>query len=79
MRTLNEMHVAQEPQTYARDIPTHKPTSKPQQPFSYYVHSHRLAAEMLTITNNKLMGGGFSFVPSICRGFVNTSATDFLK
>jgi len=28
------------------DIPTHKTTSPPERPFSHYIHSHRLAAEM---------------------------------
>jgi hypothetical protein len=28
------------------DIPTHKTTSPPDLPFSHYIHSHRLAAEM---------------------------------
>jgi hypothetical protein len=42
-----------------RDIPTHKMTSPPEQPFSHYVHSHRLAAEMWTTMKNKLTGKKF--------------------
>ena len=37
------------------DIPTHKTTSPPERPFSHYIHSHRLAAEMwITLKNNLL-------------------------
>ena len=47
--TLHEMHIAQQPQTYSScDIPTHKMTSPPEQPFSHYIHFHRLAAGMRT-------------------------------
>ena len=28
------------------DIPTHKPTSTPERPFSHYINSHHLAAEI---------------------------------
>jgi len=38
------------------DIPTHKTTSPPERPFSHYVHSHRLAAEMWTTIKNNLLG-----------------------
>jgi len=38
------------------DIPTHKTTSPPERPFSHYIHSHRLAAEMLTTMKNNLLG-----------------------
>ena len=37
------------------DIPTHKMTSPPEQPFSHYIHSHRLA-EIWTTMKNKLQG-----------------------
>jgi hypothetical protein len=40
----------------ARDIPTHKTTSPPERPFSYYIHSHRLAAEMWTTMKNNSLG-----------------------
>jgi hypothetical protein len=36
------------------DIPTHKTTSTPERPFSHYIHSHRLAAEMWTTMKNNL-------------------------
>jgi len=39
------------------DIPTHKTTSSPERPFSHYIHSHRLAAEMWTTMKNNLLGG----------------------
>ena len=42
------------------DIPTHKTTSPPERPFSHYIHSHRLAAEMWTTMKN-LLGGGIEF------------------
>ena len=32
----------------SRDVPTHKMTSPTERPFSHYIHSHRLAAEMWT-------------------------------
>ena len=38
------------------DIPTHKTTSPPQRPFSHYIHSHRLAAEMWTTMKYNLLG-----------------------
>jgi len=38
------------------DIPTHKTTSPPERPFSRYVHSHRLAAELWTAMKNNLLG-----------------------
>ena len=62
------------------DIPTHKTTSAPEQPFSHYINSHRLAAEMWTTMKNNLpfRGGGVWVVPSICSGFVNTCPTVFL-
>ena len=56
LRTLHEMHVAQWPQIYSRDIPTHKTTSPPERPFFHYIHSHRLAAEMWTTMKNNLLG-----------------------
>jgi hypothetical protein len=34
----------------------HKTTSPPERPFSHYIHSHRLAAEMWTVMKNKLVG-----------------------
>ena len=59
LRTLYEMHVAQQPQTYSCDIPTHKTTSPPEGPFSHYIHSHRLAAEIWTTMKNNLLGKTF--------------------
>jgi len=41
------------------DIPTHKATSSPERPFSHYIHSHRLAAEMWTTMKNNLLGKKF--------------------
>ena len=38
------------------DIPTHKTTSHPERPFSHYINSHRLAAEMWVTMKNKLPG-----------------------
>jgi hypothetical protein len=55
-----EMHAAQKPQTYSCDIPTYKTTSPPERPFSHYIHSHRLAAEMWTTKKNNLLGKQFS-------------------
>ena len=53
--------------------------SPPERPFSHYIHSHRLAAEMWTTMKNKLLGKKkFWVVPSICTGFVNTCLTVFL-
>ena len=52
--TLHEMHVAQQPQTYSCDIPTHKTTSPPERPFSHCIHSHRLAAEKQLTGEKKL-------------------------
>ena len=57
LRTSHQMHVAQQPQTHSCVIPTHRTTSPPERPFSHYIHSHRLAAEMWTTTKNKLLGG----------------------
>jgi hypothetical protein len=60
-------------------IPTHKTTCPPERPFSHYIHSHRLAAEMWTTMNNKSLGEKNRwFVPSICTGFVNTCPAVFL-
>ena len=39
-----------------RDNPTHNTTSSPERPFSHYIHSHRLAAEMWTTMKNNLLG-----------------------
>jgi hypothetical protein len=50
------MHVAHLPQTYSCAIPTHKMNSPPERPFSYYLHSHRLAAEMWTKTKKNFLG-----------------------
>ena len=36
--------------------PTHKTTSPPKRPFSHYIHSHRLAAEMWTTMKNNWLG-----------------------
>jgi len=44
----------------------------PERPFSHYIHSHRLAAEMRTTTKNNLLGKNVWVFPSICTGFVNT-------
>ena len=41
---------------HSRDIPTHKAPSSPERPFSHYIHSHRLTAEMWTTMKNKLLG-----------------------
>jgi hypothetical protein len=61
------------------DIPTRKTTSPPERPFSHYIHSHRLAAEMWTMMKNNLLGKKmFWVVPSICTGFVNMCPTVFL-
>ena len=38
------------------DIPAHKTTSPPERPFSHYIHSHRLPAEMWTTMKNNLLG-----------------------
>jgi len=54
--TLHEMNVAQYPQNYSCDIPKHKTTSSPERPFSHYIHSHSLAAEMWTLMKNNLLG-----------------------
>ena len=40
----------------ACDIPTHKTTSPPERPFSHYIHSHRLAAEVWTTMKNNFLG-----------------------
>ena len=65
--------------TYSCDIPTHKTTSPPAQPFSHYIHSHRLAAEMWTTMKNYLLGkkNFVSFLLSV-KGFVNTCPTVLL-
>jgi len=55
--TLHEMHVAQLTTDLLCDIPTHKTISSPGRPFSHYIRSQRLAAEMWTTMNyweNKL-------------------------
>jgi len=39
------------------DIPTHKTTPPLERPFSHYIHSHRLAAELWTMMINNLRGG----------------------
>ena len=58
------------------DIPTHKTTSPPERPFSHYIHSHCLAAEMWTTMKQNLLGEKKIWVvPSICTGFVNTCPT----
>ena len=41
------------------NIPTHKTTSPPGRPFSHYINSHSLAAEMWTTMKNNLLGGKF--------------------
>ena len=53
------MHVTQQPQTYSCDIPTHKTTSPAERPFSHYIRSHRLAAEMWTTMKNNVLGKTF--------------------
>jgi hypothetical protein len=51
----------------------------PERPFSHYIHSHHLAAEMWTTMKNNLLGKKRVWVfPSICTGFVNRCATVFL-
>jgi len=42
--------------TYFCNIPTHKTTSPVERPFSRYIHSHRLAAEMWSTMKNNLPG-----------------------
>jgi len=42
---LHEMHAAATTDLLC-DIPTLKTTSLPERPFSHYIHSHHLAAEM---------------------------------
>jgi hypothetical protein len=37
------------------DIPTHETTSPRERPFSHYIHSHRLAAEMWTTMKNNVL------------------------
>ena len=49
----------------------------PERPFSHYIHSHRLAAEMWTTMKNNIMGKTFSVVLSVFTGFVNTCNTVF--
>jgi hypothetical protein len=44
----------------------------PERPFSHFIHSHRLAAEMWTTIKKNWV------VPSICTGFINTCPTVFL-
>jgi len=41
------------------DIPTHKTTSPSEWPFSYYIHSYHLVAEMWTTMKNNLLGKKF--------------------
>ena len=41
------------------DIPKHKTTSPPERPFSRYIQSHRLAAEMWITMKNSLLGKKF--------------------
>jgi len=61
------------------DIPTHKTTSPPERPFSHYIHSNRLAAEMWTTMKNNLQWKKNVWIFSyICTGFVNTWPTVFL-
>ena len=60
------------------DIPTHKTTSTRERPFSHYIHSHRLAAEMWTTMKNNLLWKHFWVVSSIFASFVNTCPTVFL-
>ena len=43
------------------DIPTHRMTSPPEQPFSHYIHSHRLAEIWTTMKNNLLGKKIFSY------------------
>jgi len=56
------------------DIATRKTTSSPPGALIFhYINSHRLAAEMWTTMNNKLLGEEyFCVVHSICTGLVNT-------
>ena len=57
-------------------FPTHKSISLPERPFSHYIHSHRLAAEMWTTTT--YWEKYFWVFPSIWTGFVNTCPAVFL-
>ena len=57
------------------NIPLPHPFTR--RPFSHYIHSHRLAAEMWTTMKNNLPGKSFWVFPSICTGFVNTCPTVF--
>ena len=41
------------------DIPTHQTTSPQERPFSHYIHSHRLAAEMWTTITTTYWGNFF--------------------
>ena len=41
------------------DIPTHKTPSPPERPFSHYIHSYCLLAEMCTTMKNNLLGKKF--------------------
>jgi len=45
------------------DIPTNKTTPQLERPFSHYIHSHRLAAEMWTTMKQYLLGNKFWVVP----------------
>ena len=54
--TLHEMHIAQYPQTYCVIFQHTKRLLPQEQPFSHYIHSHRLAAEMWTTMKNNLLG-----------------------
>ena len=54
-------YFARNAQTYSCDIPIHKTTSLPERPFSHYIHSHRLTAEMRTMMKNNLLGKKLSY------------------
>ena len=50
-----------------------------ERPFSHYIHSRRLAVEMLTTMKKNLLGGKKNWVvPSICTGLVTTCRAVFL-
>jgi hypothetical protein len=55
-----------------------KKTFSSERPFSHYIHSHRLAAEMWTTIKKTYWGNIFWVVASICTCFVNTCPTVFL-
>jgi len=48
------------------DIPIHKTTSPPERPFSHYIHSHLLVAEMSTMMKRHLTGKKKVFSCSFC-------------